>query len=444
MLDRSSHYCIIGAGPVGLSMARALKKAGVAYEQLDADADVGGNWRHGVYSTAHIISSKKTTEYADYPMPSGYPDFPSAAQMLDYLRDYTEHFGLRDNIRFKTRVVACRPLNDHRWQVELASGETRIYRGVLVCNGHHWDCRWPVYPGEFTGDYIHSKQYKTPEQLRNKRVLVIGGGNSACDIASEAARVGQSSSLSLRRGYWFLPKTLLGRPLVEIIPSWAPVWLQRVVLKALLRVVVGRYQDYGLPKPTHRIFEAHPTVNSELLYYIKHGRVHPRPDIARFDGKIVEFINGRREEYDMVVAATGYHLSFPFLPQGLVPVQGGLALLYGGCVLPTVKNLYVIGTGQARYGFGPLLTPAADMVARLVQLQEQMELPIGLVMKEAGARLPKTHLVDPHAALRHMRRARFTLPLLARKERKLRQRLSLPGPPAFGPPPARNEAAAYD
>ena len=444
MQDRSSSYCIIGAGPVGLSIARAFKKAGVAYEQLDADADVGGNWRHGVYSTAHIISSRKTTEYADYPMPADYPDFPSAAQMLAYLRDYTEHFELRENIQFKTKVCSCRPLSDHRWELELASGETRIYRGLLVCNGHHWACRWPQYPGQFTGEYIHSKQYKTPEQLRDKRVLVIGGGNSACDIASEAARVSSSSSISLRHGYWFLPKTLLGKPLVEIIPSWCPVSLQRLFLRALLRIVVGRYQDYGLPKPNHRIFEAHPTVNSELLHYIKHGRIRPRPDIARFDGKIVEFTDGRREEYDMVVAATGYHVSFPFLPEGLVPVKGGLAFLYAGCTLPTVKNLYVIGTSQARYGFGPLLTPAADMVVRLVLLQEKMELPIGLVLKESGAPLPKTHLLDPHAALRSMKIARWTLPLLAGRERKLRRKLTLPVPPAYGPPSTPSQAGAYD
>jgi cation diffusion facilitator CzcD-associated flavoprotein CzcO len=442
--DHSSHYCIIGAGPVGLSMARALKKAGIAYEQLDADSDVGGNWRHGVYSTAHIISSKKTTEYADYPMPADYPDFPSAEQMLAYLHSYTNHFRLREHIQFKTKVSFCHPLGDHRWAVELATGETRIYRGVLVCNGHHWDCRWPQYPGEFTGEFIHSKHYKTPEQLRGKRVLTIGGGNSACDIASEAARVGKTSVLSIRRGYWFLPKTLVGKPLVEIIPGWCPLWLQRLALRAMLRVVVGRYEDYGLPRPSHRIFEAHPTVNSELLHYIKHGRVRPRPDIARFDGKMVEFADGTREEFDMVVAATGYHVSFPFLPEGLVPVRGGLALLYGGCVLPTVKNLFVIGTGQARYGFGPLLTPAAELIVRLIQLQEQMELPIGLVMKESGAPLPKTHLVDPHAALRHMRRARWTLPLLLRKEGKLRRRLALPVPPAFGPPSASSQAGAYD
>lgn len=444
MEDRSSLYCIIGAGPVGLSMARALLKTGIPYEQFEADSDVGGNWLHGVYPSAHIISSRKTTEYADYPMPADYPDFPSARQMVDYLRDYARHFGLLGRIQFKTRVVFAHPLADHRWEVELEGGDRRIYRGVLVCNGHHWDCRWPSWPGKFTGDYIHSKQYKDPEQLRGKRVLVIGGGNSACDIASEAARVGKSTDISLRRGYWFLPKTLLGRPLVEVVPFWAPVWLQRIVLRALLRVVFGSYQSYGLPSPNHRIFETHPTLNSELLHYIQHGRIKPRSNIARFEGNTVEFVDGVRQEYDVVVAATGYHVSFPFLPEGLVPVQGSLALLYAGCVLPTVKNLYVIGAGQARYGFGPLLTPAADMVASLIRLQEKMVLPIGLVMKESGVPLPATHLVDPHAALRHMKMARrFLLPRLLRREERLRRRMDSPPPPALATPRASPQAGVH-
>jgi hypothetical protein len=149
---------------------------------------------------------------------------------------------------------------------------------------------------------------------------------------------------------------------------------------------------------------------------------------------MVEFVDGSREEFDMVVAATGFHVSFPFLPKDLVPVQGGLAFLYAGCVLPTVKNLYVIGTGQARYGFGPLLTPAAELVARLIQLQEKMELPIGLVMKESGVPLPTTHLVDPHDALRKMKLAkRFLLPRLVRKEKTLRKSMAVPEPPDCRP-----------
>jgi cation diffusion facilitator CzcD-associated flavoprotein CzcO len=439
MIDRSTQLAVIGAGPVGLAVAKALAARGIPYEQLEADDDLGGNWYHGVYETAHIISSKKTTEYADFPMPADYPDFPSARQMLDYLRAYAERFSLRGRIQFDTKVLMCRPLAGGRWELELASGERRVYKGVVACNGHHWDRRFPEYPGEFAGELFHSKDYKHPGQLAGKRVLVIGGGNSACDVAAEAARVGRGCDLSLRRGYWFLPKTIFGVPLPELVPGWTPVWAQRLVLRALLRVVVGRYETYGLPRPDHRIFEAHPTLNSELLHYVKHGRVRPRPDVARFEGRRVHFKDGSSDEFDVVVCATGFRLSFPFLPEGLVPVEGSNALLYGGCALPDYKNLYVVGTAQARYGFGPLMTPAAELLARLVELQDEMELPVGLVLREAGARPPTTHLLDPHAALRRMRRAKYTLPLLLRKERRLRSKVKAPAPPAapqdFGPRP---------
>ncbi len=426
MNDYSNRFAVIGAGPVGLCIAKALKQHGLPYDQLEADADVGGNWRHGVYATAHIISSKRTTEYSDFPMPADYPDFPSRQQMVEYLRAYAEHFELRPNIQFNTKVVLARPTTSQpqtqQWELALANGERRVYKGLLVCNGHHWDRRWPSYPGQFSGAYFHSKDYKTPEQLAGQRVLVVGGGNSACDIASEAARVGASCHLSLRRGYWFLPKTFFGRPLVEVLSPWLPVPLQRVLLRALLRVSFGKYEQYGLPTPDHRIFEHHPTINSELLHYLKHGRITPKPDVARFADKQVHFVDGSVAEFDTVVCATGFNVSFPFLPPGLVPVQGGNALLYGGVCLPGYKHLYIVGTAQPRYGFGPLVTRAAEVIAQTVQLQEQMELPIGLVMKEAGAKLPTTHLLNPHALLRQMWRAQKTLPLLLRKERRLRRK----------------------
>lgn len=423
MQDRSQVLAVIGAGPVGLAITKALKTHGVAYEQLEADDDVGGNWYHGVYETAHIISSKKTTEYSDFPMPADYPDFPSRQQMLDYLRSYADHFELRPQIQFNTKLVMARPLADERWELELANGEKRIYKGLLVCNGHHWQRRWPHYPGEFAGEYLHSKDYKRPEQLAGQRVLTIGGGNSACDIAAEAARVGAASDLSLRRGYWFLPKTIFGLPLVELIKGWIPVAAQRVFLKACLRIVFGKYERYGLPQPEHKIFAAHPTINSEMLHYVKHGRIKPRVDVARYEGRRVHFVDGTSDEYDVVVCATGYHVSFPFLPPGLVPVAGSVAQLYGGFALPDYKNLYVIGTAQPRYGFGPLATLGGDLLARIVKLQDEMELPIGLVLKESGEKLPTTHLVNPHEALRKMRLARLMLPLLARKERRLRRKL---------------------
>lgn len=417
---------VIGAGPCGLGVAKALKEAGIPYGQVEADTEVGGNWHHGVYETVHIISSRKTTEYADFPMPSDYPDFPSQRQMADYYKLYANAFNLRENIEFNTKVVMCLPRTDDLWEVKLASGEKRIYKGIVVCNGHHWDRRFPEYEGKFTGEWFHSKDYKNPEQLRNKRVLVIGGGNSACDIVSEAARVSREAHLSLRRGYWFLPKTLFGQPSVESWAMYLPVFMQRAILRLLLRIVVGRYEDYGLPHPDHKIFEHHPTVSSEILHYLKHGRITPHKDVKRFDGQAVEFIDGEQIEVDTIICATGFFVSFPFLPAGLVPVKNGnIAQVYGGCVLPDYKNIYIFGTQQVRYGIGPLITPAAKLLAKIIKLQDKMELPIGLVMKESGAKLPETHLIDPIASLRRMRIANYTLPLLLRKEKKLRKKFSV-------------------
>ena len=435
MKDCTAKFALIGAGPVGLAMAKSLREHSIPYDQLEADDDVGGNWYHGVYQTVHIISSRKTTEFTDYPMPADYPDFPSRAQMLTYLRDFTEKFDLRPNIEFNAKVVMALPQPDSRWEVELAGGEKRLYKGVVVCNGHHWDKRFPNYPGKFAGALLHSKDYRHPSQLTDQRVLVIGGGNSACDIAAEAARVGQSASISLRRGYWFLPKTLFGVPLVDMIRSWFPVWAQRLFLRLVLRIAVGKYSQYGLPEPDHRIFEAHPTINSELLYYVKQGRIRPRPDVARFDGKTVHFVDGTSEEFDVVVCATGYLVSFPFLPPGLVQVKGSVAQLYAGCVLAEYKNLYIIGTSQVRYGFGPLVTPGVELMARLIEAQDHMELPIGLVLKESGVRIARTHLVDPHAAIRGIRRGMRFLPLLVRREKKLRKKHRLPAAPpiSFNP-----------
>jgi len=424
-MNDKEKFAVIGAGAVGLAVAKALKQNSIPYVEFEADDELGGNWYHGVYQTAHIISSRKTTEFADYPMPSDYPDFPSAQQMLAYLQKLADTFDLRPNIEFNMKVTAVTPREDERWNVQLNGSEWRVFKGVVVCNGHHWDRRWPEYPGRFAGEFIHSKDYKSPAQLENKRVLVIGGGNSACDIASEAARVGAFCALSIRRGYWFLPKTIFGIPLAEAPIGWWPVWLQRAVLKIILKVVIGDYAQYGLPKPDHQIFDKHPTINSEVLHYLKHGRIKAYPDTLKFDGDKVFFVDGQSESFDMVVCATGYHVSFPFLPKGLVPVKNQIAQVYAGCALPNAKNLYVLGTGQPRYGFGPLVTPATNLLVQMMRLQDHMILPIGRVLKEIGEKPPSSCLIDPHAAMRTIALARKTLALLLFAERRLRKKISL-------------------
>jgi hypothetical protein len=400
-------------------MADALRRRGVAFDHVDANDGLGGNWRSGIYKNVHIVSSKRATAYADYPMPSSYPDFPSTEQMRRYLESYAKDRGIAEGIEFKRKVERAVPLVDESWFVTFDDGEQRIYKGIVVCNGHHWDKRYPEYPGHFSGTLIHSKDYVEPKQLRDKRVLVIGGGNSGCDLACDGAREGASCDWSLRSGYWFLPKTVFGKPLTDL-PIWGlPVFLQRLILKALIAVFIGDYRAYGLQRPNHKLFERHPAFGTEALNYLRQGRIKPRPAIARFNGTKVHFVDGSAGEYDVIVAATGFNNSFPFLPKGLVPVENDIVHVYGGAFPDAVKNLYIVGWAQARNGFGPLMTPAANLYAAMIAMQDEMELPIGYVLKWRGLKVPSTHLVNPVSARRMIRVTHYLLPLLKRRARIL-------------------------
>ena len=325
----SEKLLVVGAGPVGLAMAAALRTHGIAYNHVEASDGIGGNWRHGVYATVHTVSSKQSTAFADYPMPDWYPDFPSRDQMLRYLEDYACNKCLNENIVLNREVVYAEPNHDESWSVRFKSGEVCVYKGVIVCNGHHWAKRYPSIPGNFTGIMRHAKDYKVPDEIAGQRVLVIGGGNSGCDLACEAARVGTSSDISLRRGYWFLPKLAFGRPLTDLPIALLPTWAQRLLIRALIKVQIGDYRDYGLQVPDHRLFERHPTYGGDLLGYIRQGRVRPRSGVVKAADKQIFFEDGSYGEYDIILAATGYHNTVPFLPEGLIATENEAMRLFG-------------------------------------------------------------------------------------------------------------------
>ncbi len=374
--NRDARVAIIGAGPSGITAGKNLIQAGVKnfviYEKND---QVGGNWvfndrtnHSSVYETTHLISSRKYSEYADYPMPADYPDYPSHTQMLAYFQGYAKHFGVMPYIQFNTEVTRAEEQPDKTWQLTLSSGKVETFDHLMVANGHHWDPRLPEYEGEFSGEFIHSHAYKRAAPFTGKRVLVIGAGNSACDISVETARVSSFTAISMRRGQYIVPKFVFGQPpdVVNARVAWLPNWIRTPLFYLTLRLTIGTYKDYGLPTPQHGILQAHVTNNSEILYAIRHGRVHVRKDIKRFNGKQVEFVDGLTEEYDSIIAATGFRITFPFFDKSLLSFSEGVPPLYQHVFHPGHPGLTFIGLVQPLGSIWPLSDLHAQLAANYI------------------------------------------------------------------------------
>ena len=372
-----ARVCVIGAGPSGIAAAKNLRDAGLSVVVYDRGREVGGNWvfddsaKHSsVFETTHIISSKRFSQYADYPMPDHYPDYPSHKLLAEYFQGYARRFELYPHIQFETSVLRCEKTPGERWAVTTTRGEqteTTLFDALVVANGHHSVPRYPQYPGTYSGELSHSHDYKRAEPFRGKRVLVIGGGNSACDVAVETARVAASTDLSWRRGYWIVPKFLFGQPVdyihhvIDKRLGFLPTSTRLRALEKVLRLLNGRNADYGLPEPDHHLGETHPTLNSELLYFIRHGEIRARPDIARYDGKTVHFTDGQAAEYDAIVACTGYVIAHSFFHPAFIDFRAGPVPLYLKMLHADHPTLFFVGL------FQPLgcIWPGAELQAKL-------------------------------------------------------------------------------
>ncbi|AGL15428.1 NAD(P)/FAD-dependent oxidoreductase [Actinoplanes sp. N902-109] len=400
--DRRAAVCVIGAGASGLATVKNLREQGFAVDCYERETGVGGawNWRHDrspVTATTHLISSRPLTEFPDFPMPDDWPDYPHHSQVLTYLERYADHFGLRDDIWFGTEVVAVTPAGEGRWDVTTRStggGAERVqrYAAVVVANGHNWSPKpLSVDTSAFQGRVLAAAAYKDPAQLRGRKVLVIGGGNTGCDIAVEAAQQAEKVWHSTRRGYWYAPKYLFGRPADQIndklLRLRLPLWLRQWLYHRTVRLTVGDVTRYGLPAPDHRPYESHPVVNSQLVYYLGHGRITPVPDVTRMAGATVELADGRRIEPDLVVAATGYLPRFDFLAPELLDIdEDGRPDLHLHAFARRHPTLAVVGLVQADAGLLPLAHWQSVAVARWLRLRLTDPVKAAAVQQKESAR----------------------------------------------------------
>ena len=372
-----ARVCIIGAGSSGIASCQVLQARGIEFDCFEKGSGIGGNWRYGndngmssAYRSLFINTSRAMMEYATYPMPDDYPDYPHHTQIARYFEGYVDHFGFRDRIRFNTEVARVEPAGDG-WEVTLADGESHRYDAVMVANGHHWDPKYPEppFPGQasFTGEQLHSHWYREPdERFVDRRVLVLGIGNSATDIATETSRVSATTYLAMRRGAYVMPKFIGGVPLDQLAPSWAnrlPFAFTRPLLMREVKRVQGPMEGYGLPKPDHKLGEAHPTVSADLLDRIGHGRIAVKPNLERIDGPVVHFCDGTSAEVDTIVWCTGYRVEVPFLDAASVGPEPASLRLYKRVLHLDQRDLFFIGLMQSTGSAFPILERQSQLLA---------------------------------------------------------------------------------
>lgn len=365
--------CIIGAGCSGFTTAKALKERGLPFDCYEMSSVIGGNWVYknpnglsSCYQSLHIDTSKYRLQFTDFPISEDFPDYPHHSQLLAYFNAYVDHFRLREHIHLNTRVERASRAEDGKWLITLSTGETKTYDALFVCNGHHWDAYTPNFPGHFDGIEMHAHNYLTPfepHDMRGKNVLVVGMGNSAMDIASELSQrpIAKRLFVAARRGVWILPKYINGQPPDKgVAPAWMPDWLMRRVMKSMIVKAVGHMKDYGLPEPEHHPADAHPSVSGEFLTRVGCGDITVLKNIKEKRGKTILFEDGREEAIDVIIYATGYNVSFPFLDDTLIKVENNHLPLFKRIMKPGIDNLFFMGLAQPL----PTLVNFAERQAR--------------------------------------------------------------------------------
>ncbi|KAL0942994.1 dimethylaniline monooxygenase [Colletotrichum truncatum] len=371
MSSPTKRIAIVGAGPSGLSAIKEFTAAGFEVQCFERAHAIGGQWLYdpnptadthsSIYNGVILNSCREPSAFGDFPLdPARYPIFYHHSLHLRYLNEFAAHFGLLKHIQFRTTVVGCSPTSEGGWELRIRSenengteDEAVLTFDAVVCGtGLGNRPKIPEFPGraKFKGEVFHSHYYRKPTPLEGKKVVIVGLGPTAIDLACEIGPLAKDLRIVNKRGAWVLPRFILGKP-TEALNSrasatWLPFSVQAFLFKQVFNNLVGKQP--AVLQPSHHIMAQNAAVRSDFTEKLKSGvfNLH-RSDITSFTESGVLLDDGTTLEADVVILSTGYHhADYPFLPPGTIESKDAPAPhidLYKHIVPPRAKNLFIMG-----------------------------------------------------------------------------------------------------
>ena len=393
---------ILGAGSSGLVAIKESLAHGLKPKCFECDPNIGGLWNinkqnycSSVYNTTVINTSKEMMCFSDFPMPKEFPTYCPHYKVLEYFHLYCVNFGLKKYISFETRVELVEKSNNFQdtgnWVLtitDLKQNKTYVemFNFVLLCNGHHSDPYIPHFPGHklFAGESIHSREYFKNDSYVGKNVVVVGVGNSGCDMAVDLSRVCKQVYLVTRKGAWIFPRLHDGAlPFDMLLNRVKSIVVPRFIVKMVLRSIIYKHFNldlYGLT-PDYDVLSSHPTVNDDVIGRISVGAIQVKPNIRSLSESAVEFMDGTSVSADVIAYCTGFSIGFPYLAPGIIDVSDNQVNLYKYVFPPHLKGtLAVVGCVQ------PLgaIFPISELQVRwaMMVFKKQLTLPSYTSMKQ--------------------------------------------------------------
>lgn len=352
---------MIGAGGSGILAAAYLRRRGIPFELLEARDGVGGTWHYdptGSGSAAYDSLVMNTSRLATSPAAMRIPGRPwryaPRAEMKQYMERLVDSERLRERIRLRWRVSEAVP-DAEGWTLRSDAGEQRRFETIVCALGSNGRPKWAPIPGDFSGEQLHSAEYRTPEPFAERNVLVIGLGTSGAEVAGELAGHARSVHVAVRSPLWLMTRRIGGFPIDwidnELASRVLPWSVRRQILRGLCRATTGRLHRYGVPRPTRRCGDDVLAISDTFPRAVRRGDMRFCGGVEAADGNTIRFSDGSEAQIDVIVHATGFDPPTEFLPSDAQP---GRHNLYRRIVHVDVARLYFVGMFETHRALLPI------------------------------------------------------------------------------------------